>query len=40
MMEIKIKLYLGTLIALWIKWTGMVKMEQKDFIDSVPIMSC
>ena len=34
------KQYLQTLIVLWIKWTGMVEIKHKDFIDIVPIMSC
>ena len=34
--EMKTKLYLETLILLWIKWTGMVEMKHKDFIDVVP----
>ena len=25
---------------LWIKWTGMVKIKQKNFIGAVPIMPC
>ena len=29
-----------TLILLWTKWTGMVKIKHKDFIDPVPIMPC
>ena len=29
-----------TLIVLWIKWTGMVEIKHKDFIDFVPIMPC
>ena len=32
----KTKLYLETLILLWIKWTGMVEMKHTDFIDVVP----
>ena len=28
------------LIVLWIKWTGLVKIKCKDFIDTVPIMPC
>ena len=32
----KTKLYLKTLILLWIKWTGVVEMKHKDFIDVVP----
>ena len=34
--EMKTKLYLDTLILLWIEWTGMVEMKHKDFIDVVP----
>ena len=34
--EMKTKLYLKTLILLWIKWTGVVEMKHKDFIDVVP----
>ena len=34
--EMKTKLYLETLILLWIKWTGMVEIKYKDFIDVVP----
>ena len=29
-----------TLIVIWIKWTGMVKIKRKDFIDAVPIIPC
>ena len=29
-----------TLIVLWIKWTGMVEIKHKDFIDDVPITPC
>ena len=29
-----------TLIALWIKWRGVVKIKHKDFIDAFPIMPC
>ena len=32
----KTKLYLETLILLWIKWAGMVEIKHKDFIDVVP----
>ena len=38
MREMKTKSYLETLIVLWIKWTGMVEIKHKDFIDAVPIM--
>ena len=34
--EMKTKLYLKTLILLWIKWTGVVEMKHKDFIGVVP----
>ena len=34
--EMKTKSYLETLILLWIKWTGMVEIKHKDFIDVVP----
>ena len=34
--DMKTKLYLDTLILLWIKWTGMVQIKHKDFIDVVP----
>ena len=34
--EMKTKLYLETLILLWIKWAGMVEIKHKDFIDVVP----
>ena len=37
--EMKTKSYLETLILLWIKWTGMVKIKHKDFIGAAPIMS-
>ena len=30
------KIILGDLILLWIKWTGMVEVKHKDFIDAVP----
>ena len=32
----KTKLYVETLILLWTKWTGMVEMKHKDFVDVVP----
>ena len=32
----KTKLYLKTLILLWIKWAEVVEMKHKDFIDAVP----
>ena len=31
--ELKMKSYLETLILLWIKWTVMVEIKQKKFID-------
>ena len=34
--EMNTKKYFETLIVLWIKWTGLVKIKQKDFIDAVP----
>ena len=34
--EMKTKLYLQTLILLWIKCTGMVEIKHKDFIDIIP----
>ena len=34
--EMKTKFYLETLILLWIKWTGMVEIKHKDFIDIAP----
>ena len=34
------KIYLKTLIVLWIKWTEMMKIKQKDFIGAAPVMSC
>ena len=36
MREMKTKFYLETLILLLIKWTGMVEIKHKDFIDIVP----
>ena len=33
--EMKTKLYLETLILLCIKWTGMVEIKHKDFIDII-----
>ena len=36
----KTKQFLKTLIVLWIKWTGMVKIKQKDFIGVSPVMPC
>ena len=36
--EMKTKYNLQTLIVLWIKWTGMVEIKHKEFIDVVPIM--
>ena len=38
--ENKNKIIIGDFIVLWIKWTGIVKMKHKYFIDAVPIMSC
>ena len=32
------KKYLKTLIVLWMKWTGMMKIKQKDFIGAAPVM--
>ena len=32
----KTKLYSVTFILLWIKWTRMVEIKHKDFIDVVP----
>ena len=37
MRKMKTKQCLQTLPVIWIKWTGMVKIKQKDFIDAVPI---
>ena len=34
----KTKYNLQSLIILWIKWTGMVEIKHKEFIDVVPIM--
>ena len=34
------KKYLETLIVLWIKWTCMVEIKHKYFIDAVPIIPC
>ena len=34
------KIYLETLIPLWIKWTGTAKIKHKDFVDAVPIIPC
>ena len=34
------KIYLETLIALWIKWTGTAKIKHKDFVDAVPVIPC
>ena len=36
MREIKTKFYLETLILLLIKWTGMMEIKHKGFIDIVP----
>ena len=38
--EMKTKYYLETLFVLCIKWTGMVEIKRKDFIDVVAIMPC
>ena len=32
------KIILETLILLWMKWTDMVEIRQKDLINAVPIM--
>ena len=34
--EMKTKLYWETLIILWIKWTVMVEIKYRDFIDVTP----
>ena len=34
----KTKLHLYASILLWIKWTGMVEIRNKDFINSLQIM--
>ena len=39
-MQMKTKQYLETLIVLWIKCMGMVKIERKYFKDVVSIMPC
>ena len=36
----KNKIILKTLILLWIKWTGMVKIKHRDFIGAAPVMPC
>ena len=36
----KTKQYLKTLILLRIKWTGMLKIKQEDFIGAAPVMPC
>ena len=36
----KTKQYFKTLILLRIKWTGMLKIKQEDFIGAAPVMSC
>ena len=38
--EMKTKQYLKTLIVLWTKWTGMVKVKHKDFIGAAPVLPC
>ena len=38
MKEMKTKLYLETLIVLWIKWTGIVEIKHEDFVDAVSTM--
>ena len=38
--ETKTKYYLATFILLCIKWTGMVEIKHKEFIDVAPIMHC
>ena len=40
MREVKTKFYLETLILLLIKWTGMVEIKHKGFIDIVPNDVC
>ena len=34
------KQYLKNLIALWIKWTEMVKIKHKDLVGAAPVMPC
>ena len=34
----KTKQFLETSIVLWMKWTGMMEIKHKDFVDAVPIM--
>ena len=38
--DMKTKECLEALIILWIKWTGMVEIKNKDFIDVIPINPC
>ena len=38
--EMKTKQYLETIIVLQIKWTRVVKIKHKGFIDTVPITPC
>ena len=38
MRKLKAEYYLETLIAVWIKWIGMVKAKEKDFTDAVSVM--
>ena len=34
--EMKTKLYLKTLILIWVKWTGMLEIKHKDFVAVAP----
>ena len=34
--EMKTKLYLKTLILLWVKWAGMLEIKHKDFVAVAP----
>ena len=34
------KFFLMSLVVLWIKWTGIMEIKYKKFIDVVPIMPC
>ena len=38
--EMKTEKYLKTLIVLWIKRTGIVKIKHKAFIGAAPVMPC
>ena len=38
MREMKTEQCLETLTVLWVKWTGMMEIKHKDFIDAVTIM--